>query len=147
MPEDGDSFSGLLFVAQIIAVPLLAAVLGSALVEFLDFVTGTHEGNWVVGLICYSIVGMAEGFFIQEASGSAAGSGGFFIWIPLLCITVAGVLRDGRRARSGPQRVADVESTLTERRSLGPANDANLGDLLLFAGRVLGQYSGEDPSC
>jgi hypothetical protein len=96
MPEDGDGFSGLLLVVQMIAVPLLASVLGLALVEFFDFATGTHGGNLLVALFCYSIVGLAEGFFVQKASGSAAGSGGFFIWIPLLCIIVAGVLRDGR---------------------------------------------------
>jgi hypothetical protein len=71
MPEDGDGFSGLLFVGQIIAVPFLAIPLGSLLIEIVGLAPGRLEENWLAPLICYAGVGFAEGYFTERVSGCA----------------------------------------------------------------------------
>lgn len=92
--DERTPFSGLLFVAQMIAVPILSIPLGTLLVEILEFETGTRGANWLIPLVCYAAVGFAEGYFTEKISGSADSSGGRFVWAPLLCLIAIGVLRD-----------------------------------------------------
>ncbi len=97
MPADDRApFSGLLFVVQIIAVPLISAFLGMLLVEIYDLETGAREAQWLVALIAYAVVGLTEGYFTEKISGCAAQSGGRFVWAPLLCLIAIGILRDSR---------------------------------------------------
>lgn len=98
MPDDDGGFSGFdgfLFLAQIIALPLITWLLGLAVVEGFDAAIGTR-GGILIASVRYAAVGLAEGYFIQKASQCADQSGGYFAWLPIICVIVISTLRDGR---------------------------------------------------
>ena len=89
-------FSAPVFLAQLLAVPLLGLMLGGAAVELFDTMSGSR-GNQLVAWSCYALVGFAQGYFTTRNFPDVDYSWARFVWIAPVSLCVVLFLGEYRR--------------------------------------------------
>lgn len=85
--NNGRSFSPVLFIFQIVAVPAGALVLGLIAGEAIDAVFG-RGGHQLAIWLCYAVAGFTQGYLTQAVFPRSDRSGGRFVWVAPVCILV-----------------------------------------------------------
>jgi len=99
--SNGQSFSPVLFIFQILAAPAGSLVSGLIAGEAVDAVFG-RGGHQLAVWLCYAIVGFGQGYLTQAIFPRSDQSGGRFVWVAPVCILIACFLSEYPRT---PQTV------------------------------------------
>jgi hypothetical protein len=88
LPDSEDSFSGFLFLVQLVAAPMTGLIFGLIGVELVDQWSGSR-GHQFAGWLCYALVGLVQGFLTQLVFRRSERSGGRFIWVLPVSVLLA----------------------------------------------------------
>ena len=89
-------FSLGLCILQLLAVPIVALVLGVLIGQIFEKLTGITardgKADLILGYLLFLVVGVAIGYFAQTIAPRARVSGGNWVWVLPCCVLIWGVL-------------------------------------------------------